>query len=137
MSKPGHESRSFRKSRQHYTTEMSFPVRSSSYDDLLRRGGQQQPGLMMTDRSSSPGGRGEFHETCFHPQSRICSNLRYNLHQMRVRSQRDPYTTLVEAVAVGPETVTNVEAERILGIDKQVFQKSRASRRNVSVCIAA
>ena len=55
--------------------------------------------------------------------------------QLRSRSERDPYSVVVEAVASGPETVTNAEAERILGIDKHVFQKSRSRRKVVTnVC---
>ena len=52
--------------------------------------------------------------------------------QLRSRSERDPYSVVVEAVASGPETVTNAEAERILGIDKHVFQKSRSRRKVVT-----
>jgi len=37
---------------------------------------------------------------CLHPQSRVCRNLRYNLHQLKIRSQDELYRALVAAVVV-------------------------------------
>ena len=127
-------------------------ARSSSYDDLKRysspgrlvRDNTAQPGLMMHQQDrrgggglrNAPGGGGgnaggdrDYFETCFHPQARICTNIKYNLHQMRVRSQKDAYMAVVDAVAVGPETVKTSEAERILGINQDVFLKSKSRRK--------
>ncbi len=40
---------------------------------------------------------------CRHPQGRICDNLKYGLHQMKIRGQREAYLAVIEAVIVGPE----------------------------------
>ena len=71
----------------------------------------------------------DFFEKCFHPHGKICDNIKYNLRQLRKNSQKAAYMTVVDAVSIGPETVRASEAERILGINQEVFLKSKARRK--------
>ncbi len=43
---------------------------------------------------------------CLHPQSRICENLKYNLHQVKIRAQAELRQALVDSVVFGPAEVT-------------------------------
>ena len=73
--------------------------------------------------------KNEFFEKCFHPHGKICYNIKYNLHQLRKHSQKGAYMAVVDAICTGPETVRASEAERILGINQEVFLKSKARRK--------
>ena len=50
---------------------------------------------------------------CLHPQSRICENLKYSLHQLRIRQQQQIYQALVDAVVFGPAEVDSVDVEEV------------------------
>ena len=65
---------------------------------------------------------------CRHPQGRICENLKYGLHQMKIRGQREAYLAVVDSVIVGPEVVRTAEAEDILGINPDLFMRARARK---------
>ena len=73
--------------------------------------------------------KNDFFEKCFHPHGKICHNIKYNLHQLRKHSQKGPYMNVVDAICMGPETVRASEAERILGINQEVFLKCKAKRK--------
>ncbi|XP_071744301.1 uncharacterized protein [Lepeophtheirus salmonis] len=68
-------------------------------------------------------------EYCRHPQSRICDNLKYNLQQLKLRSQKDTYLAVVDAAIIGPEPVRSYEVESILGISNDTFLKTRLRRK--------
>ena len=73
--------------------------------------------------------KNDFFEKCFHPHGKICHNIKYNLHQLRKHSQKGTYMNVVDAICMGPETVRASEAERILGINQEVFLKCKAKRK--------
>ena len=68
------------------------------------------------------------HTKCLHPQSRICENLRYNLHQLRIRSFEDTYQALIDAIVVGPAEVESIDVEEVLGISSDEFLRSKFKR---------
>ena len=47
------------------------------------------------------------------------------LRRVRKRSQKGAYMTIVDAISADAENVRSSEAERILGINQEVFLKSR------------
>ena len=65
---------------------------------------------------------------CSHPQARICQNLRYNLHQLRLRGHEDKLQTIVDSVVVGPTEVETIEIDEILGVRTDEFLKSKFKR---------
>ena len=71
----------------------------------------------------------DFFEKCFHPHGKICHNIKFNLQQLRKQSQKVAYMTIVDAISMGPETIRANEAERILGINQEIFLKSKARRK--------
>lgn len=83
-------------------------------------GGQPIAGIDVPPRGMS---------NCRHPQARMCDNLKYNLHQLKMRGQRDAYMSIVDAVVVGPEVVRTSEAEDILGISNDLVLRCRARRK--------
>ena len=70
-------------------------------------------------------------EFCNHAQSRICRNLKYNLEQLRIRSDRDTYLSMVEKILVGPSSIRATEADLLLGINPDLFNKFRTKRRDM------
>ena len=77
--------------------------------------------------------RTDFFEKCFHPHAKVCHNIKYNLAQLRKHSQKAKYMSVVDAISFGPESVRANEAERILGINQEVFLKSKARRKVVLI----
>ena len=64
-------------------------------------------------------------------QNKICSNLRYNLEQLRLSSDRKTYTKIVDSVVVGPANIKADEIEHILGINIEIFTMSKNKRNDV------
>ena len=58
----------------------------------------------------------------FQMQARICSNLKYNLQNLK---HTDTYMAMVDAIVSGPQIVRSSEAEYILGIGPGTFLRSR------------
>ena len=68
---------------------------------------------------------------CLHPQSRICENLKYSLHQLRIRQQQQVYQALVDAVVFGPAEVDSVDVEEVsLNFVSMNIEKSELSGSN-------
>ena len=59
-----------------------------------------------------------------HSQSKICSNLRYSLEQLKLTSDKETYSRIVDSVVVGPANVKAADIERIIGINIEFFNKS-------------
>ena len=68
---------------------------------------------------------------CNHAQARICRNLKYNLEQLRIRSDRDTYLTMIERILVGPSNIRATEADLLLGINSDLYNKFRSKRRDI------
>ena len=70
-------------------------------------------------------------EDCSHPQTRIVTNLRYNLEQLKVSSSREAYLSLVESVVVGPASLRAADLEQLLGINSDLYSRARARRKEL------
>ena len=63
------------------------------------------------------------------PTARMITNLRYSLEQLRALGQQDGYLSLVESLLVGPAPLTQSDAERLLGVDGDIFHMFYNKRR--------
>ena len=63
-----------------------------------------------------------------HTQSKICTNLRYSLEQLKLSSDKETYSKIVDSVVVGPANVKAADIEKILGVNIEIFNKSRKKR---------
>ena len=70
-------------------------------------------------------------EECSHPQTRIVTNLRYNLEQLKVSSSREAYLSLVESVVVGPASLRAADLEQLLGINSDLYSRARTRRKEL------
>ncbi len=70
-------------------------------------------------------------DKCFHPQSKICENLKHSLHMLKVRGHNDVFESLVGAVVVGPDDVEPADAAEILGVNSEEFLKSKFRRNSI------
>ena len=64
-------------------------------------------------------------------QSKVCRNLRYSLEQLKLSSDKETYTKIVDSVVVGPEHVKAADLEHILGINSDMFTKSKKKRNDL------
>ena len=63
--------------------------------------------------------------------TRIVTNLRYNLEQLKVSSSREAYLTLVESVVVGPASLRAADLEQLLGINSDLYSRARTRRKEL------
>ena len=66
-----------------------------------------------------------------HLASKICSNLRYSLEQLKLTSDKETYSRIVDSVVVGPANVKAADIERILGINVEFFNKGKKKRKDL------
>ncbi|XP_059087154.1 uncharacterized protein LOC131883658 isoform X2 [Tigriopus californicus] len=112
------------------------PTRHPSLDDLRGYGrnmsyDRESPGQRLDGLKLPPIANNNLpydHTKCLHPQSRICENLRYNLHQLRIRNFEDTYQTIIDAVVIGPAEVEAVDVEEVLGISTDEYLRSKFKR---------
>ena len=71
----------------------------------------------------------ELPEDCSHPQTRLVTNLRYSLEQLKVAGDRAGYLGLVERVVVGPAALRATDVEHLLGVNTDLFNRARGKRK--------
>ena len=59
---------------------------------------------------------------------KICRNLRYSLEKLMLGSDRENYNQLVDSVVVGPANVTSSDVNMVLGVNVEVYNRSRKKR---------
>ena len=60
-----------------------------------------------------------------HSQSKICNNLRYSLEQLKLSSDKETYTKMVDSLVVGLANIKVADIETILWINSDIFNKSK------------
>ena len=66
-----------------------------------------------------------------HSASKICSNLRYSLEQLKLTSDKETYSRIVDSVVVGSADVKAGDIEKNLGIIVELFNKSKKKRNDL------
>ena len=61
-------------------------------------------------------------------EERICRNLKYNLDKLMLSSDKDGYSEMVDSVVVGPVNLTHTELNMVLGVNQELFNKSKKKR---------
>ena len=64
-------------------------------------------------------------------EGKICHNLRYSLEQLKLGSEFDMYSKIVDSVVPGPAKVNVDDVENTLGIDGEAFAESNKKRNDL------